>query len=45
MSYVWDTFPDYRLNRADLQAYLTELYGSFDFFIEVRLPKVSNGVG
>jgi hypothetical protein len=35
MSYVWDTFPDYRLNQADLQAYLTELYGSYNFFIQV----------
>lgn len=37
MDWVWDTFETYRLNQADLQAYLAELYGSYDFAIEVRL--------
>jgi len=35
MDWVWDTFETYRLNQADLQAYLAELYGSYDFAIEV----------
>lgn len=45
MDWVWDTFETYRLNQADLQAYLTELYGSYDFSIEVRLMVTFLGMG
>lgn len=39
MVWVWDTVPSYRLRRADLKTYLTNLFGEYegDFYIEVCL--------
>jgi hypothetical protein len=37
MAWQWDTYDTYRLNKADLEEYLTELFGSYDFYIQVSL--------
>jgi hypothetical protein len=37
MSWQWDYFDTYRLNRDDLEDYLTTLFGRYDFYIKVGL--------
>ncbi|KAF1948008.1 hypothetical protein EJ02DRAFT_391532 [Clathrospora elynae] len=35
MSYLWDTFETYRLRQADLETYLREVRGPWEFYIQV----------
>ncbi|KAH7402798.1 hypothetical protein BKA66DRAFT_449540 [Pyrenochaeta sp. MPI-SDFR-AT-0127] len=36
MGWTWDTFDTYRLHKDDLEGYLTQQFGYYDFFIEPR---------
>ncbi|KAH8726021.1 hypothetical protein GQ44DRAFT_706288 [Phaeosphaeriaceae sp. PMI808] len=36
MEWNWDMFDTYRLNKDDLNDYLTVLFGRYDFLIETR---------
>lgn len=39
-AYVWDTFDTYRLRRADLEEFLTETFGNYEFYISVSISDV-----
>lgn len=32
---TWDIVPSYRLNKSDIEKFLTKKFGRVDFFIEV----------
>ncbi|OAG07883.1 uncharacterized protein CC84DRAFT_1140220 [Paraphaeosphaeria sporulosa] len=36
MVYAWDTFETYRLRQADLESFLTRIFGAWDFFINIQ---------
>lgn len=33
----WNEIPSYRLNKADVEGYLKQLFGNYKFYTEVRL--------
>ena len=35
--WTWDTFPHYRLSREVVNGFLLEIFGSFDFKIQVNI--------
>lgn len=35
MAWLWDSYDTYRLNKADVEDHLTELFGNYDFLISV----------
>jgi hypothetical protein len=37
MAWGWDTFPSYRLRRETVLAFLTEIFGYYEFFISVSM--------
>lgn len=35
MAWQWDFFDTYRLNKEDVENYLTELFGTHKFYVKV----------
>lgn len=37
MPYVWDSVPSYRLRQADVNNYLKNKFGYYEFYLQVTL--------
>jgi len=38
MAWVWDYIPHYHLSEEDVQGYLRNLFGNYNFYLSVRHP-------
>jgi hypothetical protein len=45
MPYIWDSFETYRLRQKDLEAFLTDCFGNFEFYITVSVIRAASGLG